>query len=50
VTAAKKAAPSDDTVTVVMVGNSRGAKHGDERTVDQETADRLVSAGLARLP
>lgn len=35
---------------VFMVGNSRGAKHGDRRTVDTATAEKLVANGLARLP
>lgn len=35
---------------VFMVGNSRGAKHGDRRTVDAATAEKLVRNGLARYP
>lgn len=42
---------ADDKKQVVfMVGNSRGAKDGDKRTVDPETAEHLVSNGLARYP
>lgn len=39
-----------DSQVVFMVGNSRGAKHGDRRTVDEATAKRLVEAGVARYP
>jgi hypothetical protein len=35
---------------VFMVGNSRGAKHGDRRSVDPVTAEKLVRNGLARYP
>lgn len=35
---------------VFMVGESRGAKDGDKRTVDPEVAEALVSEGLARYP
>ena len=35
---------------VFLVGNSRGAKHGDRRTVDPERAEAMVAAGLARYP
>lgn len=41
---------SADKVTIFLVGNSRGNKDGQRRSVDQETADQLVSQGLARLP
>lgn len=41
---------SDGKVTVFMVGNSRGNKHGQRRQVDQATADQLVANGLAKLP
>lgn len=37
-------------VTVYMVGNSRGQKHGDRRQVDAETAADLVENNLARYP
>ena len=37
-------------VTIFLVGNSRGNKDGQRRMVDQETADRLVANGLAKLP
>lgn len=35
---------------VFMVGQSRGAEHGDRRSVDAETAEKLVANGLATLP
>ena len=37
-------------VTVFMVGNSRGQKHGDRRQFDEETAADLVENNLARDP
>ena len=39
-----------DTQVVFMVGNSRGAKSGDRRTVTKEQAADLVARGLARYP
>lgn len=39
-----------DKQVVFMVGNSWDAKHGDRRTVDLETAERLVRDGHARYP
>jgi len=44
------AGEKSDKQVVFLVGPSRGAKDGDRRTVDTETADALVSAGLARYP
>jgi len=35
-------------VKVILRGSQYGGKDGDERTVDAETADRLVRAGTAR--
>lgn len=35
---------------VFMVGNSRGAEHDARRSVDPETAEKLVRNGLARYP
>ena len=35
---------------IFFVGNSRGAKHGDRRSVSPERAEALVAAGLARYP
>ena len=35
---------------VFMVGDSRGAKDGDRRTVAPEVAEALVANGLARYP
>ncbi len=46
--AARPAAPKGE--VIFMVGNSRGAKHDDRRTVDPKRADELVKAGLARYP
>jgi hypothetical protein len=37
-------------VVVFLVGNSRGHKHGDRKTVDAKRAADLVAAGLARYP
>lgn len=46
----EKSKPAADKVVIFMVGNSRGNTDGQRRTVDQETADDLVSKGRARLP
>jgi len=46
----EKPAKGDGKVVIFMAGNSRGNRDGQRRSVDQETADRLVSQGLARLP
>lgn len=35
---------------IFLVGKSRGAKHGDRRSVDPDRARDLVDAGLARYP
>lgn len=35
---------------VFLVGKSRGAEHGDRRSLDAEEAEQLVSLGLARYP
>lgn len=34
-------------VTVVLRGSQYGGQHGDERTVDAETAQNMVDAGTA---
>lgn len=39
-----------DKQQIILRGKSRGAEHGDRRTVDTETAERLVSEGLADYP
>lgn len=39
-----------ETQVVFMVGNSRGAKDGDRRSVAPELAASLVDRGLARYP
>ncbi len=41
---------SADKQVVFLIGKSRGAEDGDRRTVDKETADKLVRDGLARYP
>lgn len=41
---------SDDRQVIFMVGNSRGAKDGDRRSVDKALAADLVARGLARYP
>ena len=43
--AAKK---KDDTVRISLIGNSVGAKHGDEREVSEATAEKLVRLGHAK--
>jgi hypothetical protein len=45
-----KKATEPETQVVFLVGKSRGAKHGDRRTVSPERAEELVRAGLARYP
>ena len=35
---------------IIMVGDSRGAKSGEKRSVDEERAAQLVAAGLAKYP
>ena len=47
---AMAAKSSDDSQVVFMVGKSRGAEHGDRRSVDPATAEKLVRNGLARYP
>lgn len=48
---AKKAAaakPAAAPATVLLVGPSHGAQHGDARQVDTQLAESLVDRGLAR--
>jgi hypothetical protein len=44
--AAKK--KDDGTVHISLIGNSVGAKHGDEREVDEATAAKLVRLNHAQ--
>jgi hypothetical protein len=44
--AAKK--KENGTVRISLIGNSVGAKHGDEREVDEATAAKLVRLGHAQ--
>ena len=49
--AAKGVKPAADSSQVVfMVGNSRGHKDGDRRSLDPKVAASLVARGLARYP
>lgn len=41
---------SGDKVTIFLKGVSHNGEPGDKRVVDKATAERLVSAGLARYP
>lgn len=43
-------ATADDRQVVFMRGNSRGARHGDRRTVTAAQAAQLVADGLATYP
>lgn len=43
-------AESGDKQVIFLRGDSRGAKHGDRRTVDAATAERMVRDGLATYP
>lgn len=43
-------AKQDDKQVVFLIGKSRGANHGDRRTVTKAEAERLVENGLARYP
>lgn len=46
----EKAPAKPEKQVVFLVGNSRGAKHGDRRSVSPERAEELVRNGLARYP
>ena len=43
-------AAKSDSQVIFLVGDSRGAKDGDRRSVSPERAAELVAAGLARYP